>query len=169
MEKEAKFSILIKPADLSNYLFYHTYSRVSGFIGIFISLAALVILATNYQNNDPLKNIFLIVCGALFTVIQPIQLKMQAAKLVKLNPTYKSPFEYILNQDGLKVKQNDEEVVVPWDGILVVKETSKAIFVYTSPVAAFIGPKAQFEGEYDLVKEILKENLKDAQCKWKKA
>lgn len=169
MEKEAKFSILIKPNDMSNFLFYQTYKGLSGWIGILISVVALVILATSYGNNDPLKNIMLALIGALFTIIQPIQLKMQSAQQVKINPAFKEPLEYMIDANGIKVKQNEEEVMVPWDGIRNVKETSKAIFVYTNPKAAFILPKEQYKDQYEIVKGLIKENLKDAQCKWKKA
>ncbi|SFR73535.1 YcxB family protein [Anaeromicropila populeti] len=168
MEKEVRLSIIITPKDMHHFLVKHTYGGVSGIVGILISVVALIFLAIGYQHNDTLKNVMLAGIGALFTVVQPLQLKLKAAQQVKLNPMFQKPLLYLIDGSGIKVSQMEEEAAVAWEDIRKVVETKKSIIVYMSPVRAFIWPKEQYSDKAVQVKELISQNLKKEQCKWSK-
>ncbi len=168
MEKEANLKILIKPSDMHHYLVQQTYRSFSGWFGVLLSIAALVALVTGYQTNEAYKNVILLIIGALFLVVQPLQLKMQSIQKVRSIPMFQEPLEYKINHEGIKVSQKDEEMAVEWNSIRKVIETGKSILVFTSPVSAFIFPKEQYADQVDIVREIIKENVKEEQCKWRK-
>lgn len=168
MEKETKLSIQIQPADMHQFLVRRNYTSFSGLFGVIISAAAVIYLLLTFRTNTPNRNVLLLLIGALFLVIQPIQLKLTAYQKVKLTPMFKEPLEYILNDEGIKIQQNEEEAQITWKDVRKVVETNKSIFVYTSPISAFIFPKNQYVAQYDAVKSIIKQHVKEEQCKWKK-
>ncbi len=168
MEKETKLSIQIQPADMHHFLVHQNYTHFSGLFGVIISAAALIYLLLSFQTNEPSKNIILLLIGALFLVVQPLQLKLSSIQKVKAIPMFKEPLEYTLNDEGIKVQQKEEEAQITWQDVRKVIETRKSIFVYTSPISAFIFPKNQYSEQYNVVKSIIKQHVKEEQCKWKK-
>ena len=84
-------------------------------------------------------------------------------------PMFQEPLEYTLNENGIKVEQKEEEAQITWEDVSKVRETGKSIFVYTSPLRAFIFPKVQYQDQVNTVKEIIKEHVKEDKCKWKKS
>lgn len=168
MEKETKLSIQIQPADMHQFLVRRNYTSFSGLFGLIISVAAVIYLLLTFRTNTPNRNVLLLLIGALFLVIQPIQLKLTAYQKVKLTPMFKEPLEYVLNDKGIKIQQKEEEAQIAWKDVRKVVETNKSIFVYTSPISAFIFPKNQYVAQYDAVKSIIKQHVKEEQCRWKK-
>lgn len=80
---------------------------------------------------------------------------------------FQEPLLYTLNDEGIKIQQKEEEAQITWDDVSKVKESGKSIFVYTSPLSAFIFPKNQYDNQVEEVKQIIKEHVKEEKCKWK--
>ena len=168
VEKEAKLSIQIQPGDMHHFLVQQNYRHFSGLFGVLCSVVAVIYLLLTFRTNEPSKNIILLLIGALFLVVQPLQLKLASVQKVKAIPMFKEPLEYTLNKEGIKVEQKDEEAQITWEDVRNVIETKKSIFVYTSPVSAFIFPKAQYQEQVGIVKDVIKQHVKEDKCKWKK-
>lgn len=168
VKKEVKLSIQIQPKDMHHFLVQQNYRSFSGLFGVFLSSAALVYFLCSFQDNEPFKNIILLLIGALFLVVQPLQLKLSSIQKIKAIPMFQQPLEYVLTEEGIQVHQNDQEAEVTWKDIQKVVETKKSIFVYTSPVSAFIFPKNQCESQAGAVKEMIKDHVKEERCKWTK-
>lgn len=166
--KEIKLSIKIQSGDMHHFLVQQNYTHFSGWFGVLISTAAVVMLLLNYKTNSSSANILLALIGALFLIIQPIQLKLSAAQKVNMIPMFKEPLEYTLNDEGIKIQQKEEEAQVTWEDVYKVVESKKSIFAYTSRNSAFIFPKAQFKEQVEAVKDIIQEHVKEDKCKWKK-
>lgn len=168
MEKEIKLRIQIESKDMHHFLVQQNYRSFSGIFGVLCSLAALVFLLLTYSSNTQSKNVILILIAALFLIVQPLQLKLVSVQKVQAVPTFKEPLEYTLCEQGIKVQQKEEEAEITWEDVRKVRETSKSIFIYTSPVSAFILPKEQYQQKLKLVKDIMKEHVKEDKCQWKK-
>lgn len=166
--KETKLSIKIKSEDMHHFLVQQNYTHFSGWFGVVISVAAVIMLAINYKTNSSSANILLALIGALFLIVQPIQLKMSAAQKVNMIPMFKEPLEYTLNDEGIKIQQKEEEAQISWNDVYKVVESKKSIFVYTGRNSAFIFPKAQYQEQIETVKAIIQEHVKEDKCKWKK-
>lgn len=160
MEKEIKVTIQIKTMDMFRFFMKHFYSNFSGIFGIILSLGAFVLFLFGIGKREPFQLILLLILASLFTILQPAQFLLKAYQQVKLMPIYKEPIEYTLKDAGIYVKQNEENVELPWEKVYKVKETNKAIYVYTSPVHSFIFPKEQLGEKTEPVKTLLKEKGK---------
>ncbi|MBR3771045.1 MAG: YcxB family protein [Clostridium sp.] len=168
MEKEIKLRIQIQPKDMHHFLVQQNYRSFSGIFGVICSLAALVFLLLTYSSNTQSKNIILILIAALFLVVQPLQLKLVSIQKVQTVPSFKEPLEYTLCEQGIKVQQKEEEAQMTWEDVRKIRETKKSIFIYTSPVSAFILPKEQYKEQLKTVKDIIKVHVKEDKCQWKK-
>lgn len=167
--KEAKLNIKIQSGDMHHFLVQQNYRSFSGLFGVFCSTVAVVYLLFTFRTNPTSSNIILALIGALFLIVQPIQLKLSSVQKVQMVPMFQEPLEYTLNENGIKVEQKEEEAQIAWEDVSKVRETGKSIFVYTSPLSAFIFPKVQYQEQVDTVKEIIKEHVKEDKCKWKKS
>lgn len=167
MEKEIKVSIKIQSSDMFHFLIKHFYSHFSGIFGVILSLGALVVFFLSIGKRQPMQLIILLIIASLFTVIQPLQFLLKANQQVKLNPMFKEPLLYTMNSEGVAVEQKDDKVILPWNDIRKIVESSKAIFIYSSTVNAFILPKEQMGEDYTGVKEIIKEKASSSICKLK--
>lgn len=167
MEKEIKMSIMIKSSDMFHFLVKHFYSHFSGIFGVILSLGAFVIFFLSIGKREPMQMIVLLVLALLFTVIQPLQFLIKANQQVKLNPMFKEPLLYTINSEGVTVEQKEDKVLLLWADIRNIVESSKAIFVYSSTVNAFILPKEQMGEKCQGIKELIKENADKRICKLK--
>lgn len=141
MEGSKEYQILIGVRDMQHFVLRHMYRSFSGWFGVIISAAALVMLCMGWNVYGNLEKIALIVLSLLFTIVQPVQLLMKAKRQVTSQEIFKTPIIYNLCKDGLVVRQGEQKVSVSWDDISKIVETRKAFFLYTSPVRAFIFPK----------------------------
>lgn len=159
MEGSKEYQVLIGVRDMQHFVLRHMYRSFSGWFGVIISAAAVVMLCMGWNVYGNMEKIALIVLSLLFTVVQPVQLLMKAKRQVTSQETFKTPIIYNLCKDGIVVRQDEQKVSVSWDDISRFVETRKAFFLYTSPVRAFIFPKhslgdsAEFAG---IVRKALK-------------
>lgn len=59
---------------------------------------------------------------------------------VKMIPAFQEPITYIINDEGITIKAQGEEQMVPWENCTRACNTKMSYFVYTAPNAAFIFP-----------------------------
>ena len=168
MEKEMKLTIHIKTMDMFRFMMRHFYTGFSGIFGILISAGALVLLVKGIGERTPEQMLILGIFACLFTVFQPIQFLMKSHQQISRLPVYKEPIQYVLNESGIHVAQKEENLSLPWEKIFKVIEVGSALYVYTSPVHAFIYPKVQMEGQVEQVKSLLRECMPADKLKLKK-
>ena len=163
-----KFSVKIDGDDMVNFILKHSYSNISGWLGVAISLFAIVYLVLSYKQNDMSMNIALIFIGCLFTIVNPIMLTYKAKKQVKTNPTFEIPIDYTLADEALVIEQKEDQVVLPWNEIRIVKDFGRSLIVYVSKVRAFIMPKNQIGDQYEAVTKLMTEKMTSARVRLKK-
>lgn len=160
MEGSIECQIKIHKKDMRHFLFHHTYSRFSGWFGIIISLIALVMIIIGRNTYSVAEMIILAVVALLFTVIRPLQIVQQASRQVSRQKMFLKPIIYNICRDGIVIRQDEQFANVLWEQIRNVVETKKAIFVYTSPIMAFILPKDQMDNA-EKVSDHIKNNVKN--------
>lgn len=154
LDGSLEYSIQLKAGDMRHFLMHHTYTSLSGWFGVAISLAAVVMLIVGRERYGSFEITTLIIMALLFTVIQPLQLVLKANRQIKRQPMFASPLKYNICKDGIVIRQDKQIVNVVWMEIRKVVETRKAVFVYTSPVRAFIFPKDQIKDFAEFRKRI---------------
>lgn len=159
MEKEIKFQVLMKVTDMYNFLLRHAYGGYQGIIGIVISVGAFSLYLSGFGKGDSFSTLLLIVMSSLFTIIQPLHLYYKAAKQVKLNPVFREPLNYKVNQEGITVGQGEEEGLMPWEDIVKVIETKRSVIIYLSRINAYIFPKRELGEQYEAFKSFINKHV----------
>lgn len=148
IEGSREYSITISVKDMQGFVLRHTYKSISGWFGVIISLVALGMVCYGWNTYGNMEKTALIILALLFTVVQPIQLMFKARNQVRSQEMFKLPLIYNLCDEGIVVRQGEQKVSILWEDISKVVNTKKAVYIYTSPVSAFIFPKEQL-GDID--------------------
>lgn len=158
-------NIKITEKDMADFILRHNYSSPSGWVGVLISIAAIILLIVRFDVMDMTTRLAMIVIGALFIVVNPILLVSKAKKQVRNNQMFATPITYILSDDVIAIEQNGEQLTIPWTDIRVVKGSKKAIVVYVTRVRALLWPMTQIEAQYDDILKLLNEKLGTARVR----
>lgn len=159
MEKEVEVDILLTVKDLYRFTLRHTYTSLSGIIGVIISIGALALLVCNFEKYDSPVSLALFIIGMTFTVLEPLMLHGKVKKQIKRTGSFAMPLHYKVSEEGIMVSQNDQIVPIEWPEVRKFVETKKAVYIYMSPVRAFIFPVDQCGGKQKLLVSIVKECL----------
>ena len=152
---ELNFDAKLSADELFAFSLRHTYKSMSGIVGLIISFASLIICAVRFKYLDKTAIMALIIIGLIFTVIQPIMLWSKAKAQVRKNKSINARLHYTINDEGITVSQGEQEAKVKWYEIRKTVIVKDAIYVYMSPVRAFIFTKKQCgEAFSELVKDI---------------
>lgn len=150
-----KFSVTVKSKNMTDFVLHHNYTSAQGWIGIIISIGALVYLCINFSSMNMTTRGVLLVIGLLFTVINPSMLILKAKKQVADNPTFKTPINYTLAEEALVIEQGEQQSVIGWDQLRLIKESKHVLIVYVTKVRAFIWPKDQIDQKYKEISDLL--------------
>lgn len=153
--KEINFDVDLGTGDLFSFLMRHTYSGISGIFGVIISIVSLIVCAVKFKELDTTAIMALIIIGLIFTVIQPLMLYNKARIQVKRNKNINAKLHYKLAEDGITISQGENEAKVNWYEIRKKVATGKALYVYMSPVRAFIFPKSQCGEAFDEINSLI--------------
>lgn len=154
--KDIEFDIELTTKELYSFSMRHAYVSVSGVCGIVISLGSLAICAIGFKSYDFTTNFALIVIGLLFTVVQPIMLLVKSSKQIRRNRSINEPLHYRFSDKGITVRQGEQKAQVHWYEVRRRVQTAKALYLYMSPVRAFIFPKEQCEKEFGSMVSLVK-------------
>lgn len=140
-ERELSFSVKMTPKQVFRFTCYHNYHRMSGVIGIILSISALIMLIVQFPELDDRSRAVLTVVALWFFVLEPVTLYSRAKTQVRNNRAYQKPLSYTLNQEGITVSQEEEHQMLPWERVTRVVETKAQLLLYSSKVHAFVFPK----------------------------
>lgn len=157
--KEVEFDINLTASELYEFLMHHSYSGFSGMAGLIISFGSLIMCALNFRHIEITAIIALIIIGLLFTVIQPVMLYGKAKVQIKKNESINSSLHYKISENGIEVSQEEQRAFVKWYEVRKRKITKNAIYLYMSPVRAFIFPKSQCNGYFDDTTALIKDMM----------
>ena len=158
--KNIEFDVELAADDLFRFSMRHTYGNVSGIFGLVISLSCWVILAVRFGVMDTTARIALFIIGCLFTIVQPVMLYSKSKAQARQNKDINAKLHYTLLPEGITVSQGEQEASVKWYDVRKVTCTAKAVYVYMSPVRAFIFPQDQCGEAFEKIKAFVAERVK---------
>ncbi len=167
---EVKATVKLTSKEVFGFLMHNTYSTVSSYLSILLSVAALVGFFYMYDkpNANPAFLVALIAIGLLFTVIQPMMLYFKAKKQIKKNEAINEALNYSISKSGIEVTQGEQSASTSWEEIVRITSTKNLIILYTNRVNAYVIPKNDVEGGLDTLKKIIRENCDAGYIKlWK--
>lgn len=154
-DKDIAFSVQMTPGEIFKFTMYHSYHKLSGVIGILLSLAAIIILICRFGDLNDQDRTILIIVALWFTVLEPFTLLTRAKSQVKRNKAYQAALFYTLDESGITVSQNDAQQTLAWDSLMKIVETKSQFLVYSSRIHAFIFPKKSIGENCAAAKELM--------------
>lgn len=157
--KEIEFDVKLTGKELYAFSMRHTYAGISGIFGLLISLGSWIICALKFSTLDTAARIALIIIGCLFTIVQPVMLYSKARAQIRQNKNINASLHYCLTEEGIFVSQGEQEVFVKWYEIRRKVIASKAVYLYMSPVRAFIFPEEQCGEQYPEICRVITQQM----------
>lgn len=155
-----EFDVRMTTAALYDYNMHHTYTGSAGIVGTAFGAMLLIIFVSNRQPA-------FLFAGLVVILYSPVALYLNSRKQVKLNPMFKNPIHYVMDEDGVTVSQGEQEMSASWDQILKAVSTNQSLLLYTSRNSAWIFPKADLgEKRYDII-EMISTHMPPAKVKIK--
>lgn len=152
-----ELELKIKASDLYDYLLYHTYNSAAGIMGS--AFGALIIVIALYKQ----RWIYL-AAGIIVLVYLPWNLFIKSRQQA-MNPTFKKPLHYLLDESGLTISQDEVSQQMPWEEMYKAVSTSKSIILYTSKYNATIFPKRDLEDRRSQLIEIISTHMPPSKVK----
>ena len=146
---------------------YHTYTSLTGYTGILISVCAVFAFFYTFSRVDMFTSLVLLFCAFLFLVIKPITLYFQAKSKVKQENAM-GPIVYEFGESEFEASQGEKSMTVPYGSIFKVKETGHAVLIYTEKKHALIIPKSDIGKEYGEIRRIIKQRARNASVRFRK-
>ncbi len=166
--QEIKISVSMKFSNMYDFLLHYNYKGFAGMIGPAFSILALGALCISYSVLSKGQITLLMIASLLFTVINPLLIALKAAKQIKLNPTFRDPLFYTLDEEKITVSQNEESLPMPWKDVIEVMETRCNITVYLSKVRALVLPKEDIGTQLPEVKELIRRSVQHGKVRLKR-
>lgn len=147
-----------------DFILKNAYGGSRGIAGISVSVIAFLLYLSGFAKQDTMLQSILIFLAAL-VVLNPMYLYYRAIKQVKLNPSFKEPLNYSVDEMGITVGQGTETGTIPWEAVASVIETKKNVFIYLSKRNAYLFPKEQLKEQYNVFKQMIREHVDPIRCR----
>lgn len=157
--EEIRFQVDLSVSELYVFSMRHTYCSASGVFGLLLSFGSLAACALRYESLDGTTKLALIIIGLLFTVVQPIMLYGKAFMQRLRNQDINAPLQYCVSEEGITVSQGEQQVQVPWYDVRKMVQNRNAVYLYMSPVRAFIFPRKQCGKHYEEMISLIRTML----------
>lgn len=151
-----KIEVKMTVGILYNYVLQHTYTSLSGILGVVFGIVCLVYGGQGLADTEMSQmTIALLVLGILFVFGNPILLWNKSRIQMKKTPSFQKPLYYELSEEGITVSQEGESSTLTWDKVMKVTATSMSVIIYFSRMRAFILPKEAMGENYANAVELL--------------
>ncbi len=150
--------VKIEAGDLYDYLLYHTYNGSAGILGSCFG-ALLVVIAVME------KKWILLAAGVVVLLYLPWTLFLKSRQQALRNSAFRKPLHYVLDEEGIRVSQDDTEEKQSWDSLVKAVSTSRSIILYTSKVNAAIFPRRDLGEKQVAFIEMISTHMSPAKVK----
>lgn len=143
-----EFDVQMTTSKMYDYMLYHTFRSFSGIMG---EIVGIMLIACYFAVHKPLY----LLAGIIVVLYLPVALYVNAKKQVSLNPVFKTPLHYILDEEGISVHSGDAADSQKWEDMHKAVSSGKSIIIYTNKINACIFPKADLGDKLpDVIKMI---------------
>lgn len=146
---EIKFEVKITTGVLYDYLLQHMYSSFQGIFGATVGALLILLFAMR-----PQEYILALIFGIIILAYLPGSLFLKA-KAQALNPVFKEPLQYEMNDTCVTVSQGETTQEQPWETMYKAVSTRTSIILYTNRLNACIFPRKDLGGMTTAVIEAI--------------
>lgn len=160
-----KFSVKMTEQYMYDFLMHHTYTHMSGILGVIVGVLGLGMGIDGLIKGDTAATAIGFVIAIAFLFSTPGTTKSKARMQVKQTGMFQKPLDYELNDTGIIVRQGDQEAVNEWGEFTKVVSTRKSIVLYTSRVRAIIFPKECMGDQYEEILQMIRTHIAPSKVK----
>lgn len=154
-------SVKITRETLFDFLLYHTYSKLSGFLINVLGLAVFILggLQLAMDKIEMYQFFFYFIASFIFLAYTPLQLNHRAKVQVNTNPEYKYEKEFTFSNDGISISNGENVKTYAWNQITHTVTTPKTIGFYYGENDALIIPKYSFGEKFVPIMQMTIKNM----------
>jgi len=160
-----KISVQMEEKYMYDFMVYHTYTHMSGILGAVIGVIALGLGISTLSKGDAQAAMPAFLVAVLFLIVNPMTTKKRAKMQVEKTEMFQKPLEYEFSEEGVTVRQDDLEMLNPWDDFQKAISTRKSVILYVTKLRAIIFPKACMGDQYEEVVEMIRANMPASRVK----
>ena len=127
------FEVLMTDKLLYDYMIHHAYTHFSGILSVCFAALGFMFFAKTHE-------IMYLALAVLLVLYLPINLGYRA-KVQMMNPVFKKPIIYDIDEDGIRISQDETVNMAEWGMCEKVISTRQSIVVYTGKNNATIFPR----------------------------
>ncbi len=159
--EEIKLKVNMTEKALFDFLFYHTYSKFSGFMTNILGFSVIVLglLMTVTGRTETIQLGYYVLAGIAFIGYTPFLLWRRAKKSVKQEKEYQEETEYVFGDEGIERKVNEERNLILWEEIEKIVPTPKTIGFYYEAEKALIIPKEDIQQDFVEIMQVISRHL----------
>ncbi len=152
-----EFDYKIEPMDILLMTLKGIYKSIVGAVNIVFTIASIGMLINFGGQLNIVFDIFLVIAIIWFPVIQPLLLYKKAQKsLVNFSDNIKIMF----TNKGIVINYNGELSNIPWNKVVRVSKSKRAIVVYVNQKEGYILTKKIVGDKFDELLNFILSNTK---------
>lgn len=157
---KVEFDVNMTTGKMYDYMLNHT---LRSFSGILSEVVGILLVACFFYGGQ----ILYLLAGILVIFYMPLALLFNAKKQVTLNPVFKKPLHYILDDEGITVVSGEDSDSQKWVDMHKAVSTMNSIIIYTNRVNACIFPKSDLGDKMPDVVRIISTHVDPKKVKIK--
>lgn len=148
-----KFQVQMTDKYMYDFMLYHNYTHASGLMSAIAGVLCFAVFLTKISNGDVPTSAVWLMCAIVMLIMNPQNMKSKAKMQVKNTPMFQKPLEYEVHEEGITIRQDDQEVNNPWGDFTKAVSTGKCVLLYMGRIRALVLPKECMGEQYE---EVLK-------------
>ena len=124
-----KFEVKMTKKAMFDFMLYTSYTSLSGIVGVIFGGVTLVlgIRQCMFGSYSTAATFFLF--AAIFLIGNPLHLKARAAEQVMRSPMFQKPISYELNEEGIRISQDEQSVLNEWGDFRKAVSTGQSVII----------------------------------------
>ena len=156
---KVEFDVKISAKDLFLFLFNNSYRKFTGVLMALFSFGCIGVVIYTWGDIPVPNTVLLILLAAFYLVFNPLILYSKAKRQIKNNDYFNNILSYEVDEEGIIVRQGEEEVVVEWEEMWKAVRYGSIVVVYLSTVRAFTIPVRCIGDKYNEFVDVAKIGL----------
>lgn len=150
-----KFEVKMTDKIMYDFLLHHNYSSLSGLLSAAIGCFAFGFGIHDAVAGDAVWAMPMFFVAFVALILPLFSMRTKAKVQVKSSPMFKKPLEYELNEEGVVVRQDEQQVLNKWDDFTKAVSTNRSVILYLSRMRAIIFPKQCMGAQYEEVMQMI--------------
>ena len=154
-----KFEVKMTKKAMFDFMLYTSYTSLSGIVGVIFGGVTLVlgIRQCMFGSYSTAATFFLF--AAIFLIGNPLHLKARAAEQVMRSPMFQKPISYELNEEGIRISQDEQSVLNEWGDFRKAVSTGQSVIIYVTKVRALIFPRESLGEQYAAAVQMISTHM----------